>query len=125
MRLFARVREDRYYVNDPPKTLITNFNLPHNGGSASTEVAVRDAAGERRGEKVAQGGSVVIASGAGGGGGERGGEGSAAAARRRRRVAKEGARTAYELRDEQARLHKPAPGYLYATRLPISGLTST
>lgn len=24
-----------------------------------------------------------------------------------------------------SQLHKPAPGYLYATRLPISGLTST
>lgn len=39
---------------------------------------------------------------------------------------KEGARTAYELRDEQ----QPATqtgfeSYLYATRLPISGLTST
>lgn len=57
---------------------------------------------------------------------ERHGEGGGGGGGRVGASTKEGARTAYELRDEQ----QPATqtgfeSYLYATRLPISGLTST
>lgn len=77
-----------------------------------------------------------------------GGRDGAVAARRGEEVAKEGGRPSWWRTEEDRRgrggdaprkkgqepltnyatgsqLHKPAPGYLYATRLPISGLTST